>query len=117
MLKPHLHRSHTGKPSLAWHKPFFSGDGGAASFPVLCKPISEKTQKNIRIRHSSSTIKAVATSGTQKSTSVKAVVSVHATVSDNLSNLGLSRGLDDITDLLGKTLLLELVAAELDPSK
>ena len=115
MLKPQLHRSHTGKPSLAWHKPFFSGDSGAVSFPVLCKPISEKTQKNIRIRRSSSTIKAIAAFSTQTGTSVKAVVSVHATVSENLTNLGWSRGLDDITDLLGKTLLLELVAAELDP--
>jgi hypothetical protein len=34
-----------------------------------------------------------------------------------LSNLGLSRGLDDVTDLFGKSILLELVSTELDASK
>ncbi|KAB1224785.1 Linoleate 13S-lipoxygenase 2-1, chloroplastic [Morella rubra] len=32
------------------------------------------------------------------------------------ANLGLTRPLDDLTDLLGKTFLLELVSAELDPN-
>ncbi|CAN6567371.1 unnamed protein product [Malus baccata var. baccata] len=38
-----------------------------------------------------------------------------ASVEGFLSGISLTRPLDDITDLLGKTLLLELVSAELDP--
>jgi lipoxygenase len=62
-------------------------------------------------------IKAVASS-TEEATSVKATVTVKVTVGGFLSNLiGIDRGLDDIKDLIGKTLHLELVSAELDPSK
>ncbi|MCF8706202.1 hypothetical protein L3056_10860, partial [Corynebacterium sp. MC-25] len=60
-------------------------------------------------------IRADVTTPTEKATAVKAVVTVQLTVGGFLSNLGIDRGLDDITDLLGKTLLLELVSAELDP--
>lgn len=49
--------------------------------------------------------------------SVEAVVIVKPTVRGFLSHLGILRGLDDIKDLLGKTLLLELVSSELDSSK
>lgn len=49
---------------------------------------------------------------------VKAVVTVKLTAGSVLSNLiGFTAPLDIITDLLGKTFLLELVSAELDPSK
>lgn len=49
---------------------------------------------------------------------VKAVVTVKLTVGSVLSNLiGFTAPLDIITDLLGKTFLLELVSTELDPSK
>lgn len=54
---------------------------------------------------------------TKKFNSVKATLTVTLTVGGFLSHLGLARGLDDITDLLGQSLLLELVSAELDPSK
>ncbi|CAL9778770.1 unnamed protein product [Musa acuminata subsp. burmannicoides] len=46
---------------------------------------------------------------------IKAVATVKVTVGGLLSNLGLPRGIDDVKDLLGKTLLLELVSTELDP--
>ncbi|KAJ1703441.1 hypothetical protein LUZ63_003220 [Rhynchospora breviuscula] len=46
---------------------------------------------------------------------LKAIVSVQMTIGGVFAHLGLKRGLDDITDLLGKSLLLELVSAELDP--
>ncbi|KAM6578937.1 hypothetical protein CsatB_030774 [Cannabis sativa] len=59
---------------------------------------------------SSSTTKVV-----EKSTKVKAVVTVKPTVGGVLSNISLKRGVDDIQDLLGKTLLLELVSSELNP--
>jgi hypothetical protein len=47
---------------------------------------------------------------------MKAVVTVQTTIGGVFAHLGVKRGMDDITDLLGKTLLLELVSAELDPS-
>nr|KAJ0226159.1 hypothetical protein LSAT_V11C100026710 [Lactuca sativa] len=47
--------------------------------------------------------------------SLKAVITVQMTVGGVLSNLTVDRAFDDIGDLLGKSLLLELVAAEVDP--
>ncbi|ONI20265.1 hypothetical protein PRUPE_2G005300 [Prunus persica] len=58
-----------------------------------------------------STVTTTITSIENKAVSVKAVVTVQA--GGFLSNI-LTRPLDEITDLLGKTLLLELVSAELD---
>ena len=42
--------------------------------------------------------------------SVKTIVTEKPTVGGLLSNLGIDRGLDDIKDLLGETLVLELVS-------
>lgn len=127
MLKPQVvHKSqYTRKPFLAWHNypPFVSGKCGRGtqfSFPFLWKPISENTtgrKNNIGVRRQRSAVKAVTAYDDVKVTNVKATVTVQITVASNLSNLSLSRGLDDVGDLLGKTLLLELVAAEVDPSK
>ena len=41
---------------------------------------------------------------------MKAIVTVKPTVGELLSNLVIDRGLDDIKDLLGETLVLELVS-------
>ncbi|CAI0412782.1 unnamed protein product [Linum tenue] len=51
----------------------------------------------------------------EKPIKVKALVTVKQTMSDMFSGMGIERGMDDIKDLLGKTLLLELVSSELDP--
>jgi hypothetical protein len=51
-----------------------------------------------------------------KEVTIKAVVTVQMTIGGMFAHLGLKRGMDDITDLLGKSLLLQLVSAELDPS-
>ena len=42
--------------------------------------------------------------------SMKAIVTVKPTVGRLLSNLGIDQGLDKIKDLLGETLVLELVS-------
>lgn len=47
---------------------------------------------------------------------IKAIVTVQTTIGGMFAHIGLNRGLDDITDMLGKSLLLELVSSELDPS-
>lgn len=62
-------------------------------------------------------IRAVATSITDESVLVKAVLTVKAGGGSILSRIGIKQGLDDIIDLFGKSIKLELVSAVLDPSK
>uniref|UniRef100_A0A2N9HGN3 Lipoxygenase n=1 Tax=Fagus sylvatica TaxID=28930 RepID=A0A2N9HGN3_FAGSY len=115
MLKPQLHHSNSTQIPFILHKPFIHGNGNA-SFPISMHSFRTKNKQNVRVVRfsNSSNIKAVASS-TEKSVSVKAVVTVKRTVTGFFSNLGIERGLDDVKDLLGKTLLLELVHTELDP--
>ncbi|XP_022874513.1 linoleate 13S-lipoxygenase 2-1, chloroplastic-like [Olea europaea var. sylvestris] len=99
---------------LPKYKPFILG--GNASFAIFPKFISVRKHENIRVGQVRSTIKAVKTL-TKKSTTtdVKAVITVQQTVGGVLTHLGLSGGLDFIVDVLGRTLLIELIAAEVDP--
>ncbi|KAF5447859.1 hypothetical protein F2P56_033377 [Juglans regia] len=122
MLKPQLSlrsqfssSSSTQTPSFLLHKPLFlHGNGNSiTSLSIFSMPSFHRKNKNIRIAFVPGNIKAVATSSTEKPTSVKAIVTVKLTVGGVLSSLGIDQ--DDITDWLGKTLLLELVSAELDP--
>uniref|UniRef100_A0A2N9G921 Lipoxygenase n=1 Tax=Fagus sylvatica TaxID=28930 RepID=A0A2N9G921_FAGSY len=114
MLKPGIHQSQSSKTGLfLLHKPFINGNG-TAWLPIWSKPSFRYTHTNIHTGSITSNIKAIASTATEKSISVKAVVTVKPTVRGFLSNLGIERGLDDIKDLLGKTLLLELVSTELD---
>ncbi|KAL2238646.1 linoleate 13S-lipoxygenase 2-1, chloroplastic-like [Sesamum indicum] len=119
MLKHSFHNSHSTPQTLVpTHKPFLCGGGNAAApFAVAQKySVSTEKLKKIRLRRTATSngVKAALTA-TEKATDVKAVVTVLRTVGGVLTHLGWDRGLDDITDLLGKTLLIELVAAELDP--
>ncbi|GFP94419.1 linoleate 13s-lipoxygenase 2-1 chloroplastic [Phtheirospermum japonicum] len=121
MLKHHLHKPHSTTKTLlpAPAKPFLAGGSNAASSFTFSQKISISATKNKTtrvLRQGSAAVKAaLTTTAAEKSTSVKAVVTVLQTVGGALTHLGLSRGLDDIADLLGKTILVELVAAELDP--
>jgi lipoxygenase len=111
------HYSHysTRTPVLLLKPPIYAGNASAVLLPIS----RHKKNKSVRARFIPSSIKAVATAtdDDQKPTSVKAIVTVKLSVGGFLSNLGIARGLDDIKDLLGKTLLLELVSIDLDPSK
>lgn len=121
--------SETGLFSLL-QKPFIHIDV-SSSLPIWSKSsIRKKYNKAIHCTgFISSNIKSVASTSTTPPTtttseateksfiSVQAVVIVKPTVRGFLSNLGIQRGLDDIKDLLGKTLLLELVSSELDSGK
>ena len=117
MLKSRVHQAHAAQILFPHYKPFLSGTGHFSSH-VRLRPILFRNQNNIRVRNFPSAAKAVATS-TEQSTSVTAIVSVKVAVGGILSNLrlSLSRGLDDIAELLGKSILMELVSSELDPSK
>ncbi|KAM7523354.1 hypothetical protein LguiA_013256 [Lonicera macranthoides] len=111
LTTPVHHHYSTTKTLVPWQKPFITGDS-TALYPILQNSVHRKTNRSFRVGHRA--IKAVATQGTEKSTRVKAVVTVQVTVGGFLSNIGLDRGIDDIKDLLGKSMLLEFVAAELD---
>ncbi|KAI3676932.1 hypothetical protein L1987_86548 [Smallanthus sonchifolius] len=121
MLKPHVnHRHKSPAPPLLTRG---NGGGGSSSG----NPTSFLTHNTLAFpvkRHSrrhTGQIKAIAresstAAGAVKTISLKAVITVQVTVGGFLSNiLNLTKGLDDITDLLGKSLLMELVAADTDP--
>ncbi|KAK6164226.1 hypothetical protein DH2020_001090 [Rehmannia glutinosa] len=122
MLKLCLHKVHSTPHQtliIPLHNPFLSGRNAASSFSFCQKKNSLSTKKNQVLRRGSAGVKAVLTTNTAaagKTTgTVKAVITVLQTVGGALTHLGLSRGLDDIADVLGKTLVVELLAAELDP--
>ncbi|KAE8037062.1 hypothetical protein FH972_009687 [Carpinus fangiana] len=121
MMKPQITQlSHSTKTPFLLHKPFIHGNGnGNASvvLPIISRHSFQKKKKNVGVGFipTSNSIKAVAsTTENEKATSVEAIVTVKLTVGGFLSNLGIDRGLDDIKDLLGKTVHLEFVSAELD---
>lgn len=69
-------------------------------------------------------LKRISCSSTEESLSVSSVtvdrpmtVTATVTVQPPLGVVYAARGLDDLGDLFGKTLLLELVSSELDPSE
>ncbi|KAL8055426.1 hypothetical protein ABFX02_04G055000 [Erythranthe guttata] len=124
MLKHNLNNSYCTNTNtsirnlLSVPRPFFSGGGNASSAVTTRKnPIITRRNRVVLRRRSASTgvIRAVLAADEKSTTTVKAVVTVLQTVGGALTHLGLSRGIDDIVDVFGKTLLVELVAAELDP--
>ncbi|KAL6966376.1 linoleate 13S-lipoxygenase [Sarracenia purpurea var. burkii] len=118
MLRSQVHRcSNTAQTLIPYHKPFLSGTGGGSLPLRLNPPFICQKQKNVSLRRvptKTTVVKAILTSA-EKITTVKAVVTVKVTSGGLLSSLGLSSKLDDLTDLLGKSILLELVSSELDP--
>ncbi|KAK2985874.1 hypothetical protein RJ640_009944 [Escallonia rubra] len=119
MLKSWVPQSLSRQTLFSWQKPFVSaGEGPSIPFFGLQKQAFRTKRNTFRVCCSPNNVRAIAKSpASSEKTRVKAVATVQVTVGGFLSNLGLTRGLDDITDVLGKSILLELVAAELDPSK
>lgn len=123
MLKPQLHNLFSSpKTLLQCHKPFFSENVANPTFSNIKRARSLSGNKNknnntVRYAARSSTIKSAANyTETETETDVLATVIVQFTVGGFLSNLGWNP-IDDISDLFGKSIQLELVAAELDPCK
>lgn len=98
----------------ALHNHFLSTAVGNVETWVHRNSLS-KTKK-LGLRRASTGVKAVLAT-TKKSTTVKAVVTVLPTVGGFLSLFSLDVGLDSLTDLFGRSLLVELVAAELGAGK
>ncbi|TKY67439.1 Linoleate 13S-lipoxygenase 2-1 [Spatholobus suberectus] len=125
MIKPQVYQSqNTNQTLLFLQRPSVPGIGTSASLPLW---LGKKVRRHKKVNHLVLVSRNVQTSstcatltGTDKTTEkstvkVKAIVKVKITVADFFSSLRLDRGIDDITDLLGKSLLLELVSSELDP--
>lgn len=141
MLKPqvnhlYLHQIPTPPILTRWKKNFIAGDVGVdggrslssfVSLNTLAFPTKHRrrcgsflSQRNTG--NSVGQIKADAgesntASSVIKTISLRAVITVQLTVGGVLSNLSFTRAFDDIGDLLGKSLLLELVSADADSSK
>ncbi|XP_024985792.1 linoleate 13S-lipoxygenase 2-1, chloroplastic-like [Cynara cardunculus var. scolymus] len=130
MFKPQLHHHHSNSTQSLLtrrHKVFaVAGDGSTcgggvdkgSSTPFLSLNKLPLPIKRCRSFHAASRspppVPAMAADQTSSSTKVKAVIVVQVTMGGVISSLDFTKGLDDITDLLGKSLLLELVAAEVD---
>lgn len=86
----------------------------------LSRPLLTKQKKERKFKNECMKIKAVAVSEEakeRKAVEVKAIVTLKPAVEGVFSKVGLQTGLDKISDLMGKSILLELVSSELDPSK
>ncbi|URE26012.1 hypothetical protein MUK42_07528, partial [Musa troglodytarum] len=112
MLTPQLNR-HASSLLFCHGGPLPSGYGERPG-PVLVR--SKKTSKRCGVRSIRCAFTEVRSSQAETDAvlAIKAVATVKVTVGGLLGNLGLPRGIDDVKDLLGKTLLLELVSTELD---
>lgn len=106
LQKPNLHRIGSSN-----HRCFHVG---------LSKPWLTNQKKQNKFKNEYNKIEDVVVSEEateRKSVEVKATVTVKPVAGGVLSKLGLQRGFDEITDLMGKSILLEHVSSELDPSK
>ncbi|THU58151.1 hypothetical protein C4D60_Mb03t11150 [Musa balbisiana] len=120
MLKQGL-RAPTHAPSLFLsHKPLLSGHG-ASCVPMLSSSSSSARRGRATRRRRQICCSASAEESTpsvvaaaKRPVTVNAVLTVLPTVGGAFAHIGITRGLDDIGDLLGKSLHLELVSAELD---
>ncbi|RRT67564.1 hypothetical protein B296_00016296 [Ensete ventricosum] len=110
MLTPQLNRR-------ASSLPFCHGGTLPSGHEVPHRPVLTRSRKRCGVRRICCAFKEVLFSQAETDAvlAIKAVATVKVTVGGLLSNLGLPRGIDDVKDLLGKTLLLELVSTELDP--
>ncbi|CAI0450249.1 unnamed protein product [Linum tenue] len=126
MLKQNLPNQIFSLPN----KPFFHGSNSHFHHSLLSisKPRPKTTTHHARTRRRRCRAASDTTSNKledasaiadylvhEKPIKVKAAVTVKQTMTAMFTGIGIERGIDDIQDLLGKTLLLELVSSELDP--
>ncbi|KAK4780079.1 hypothetical protein SAY87_016185 [Trapa incisa] len=128
MLKPQLVHSAAVDRSLApavlVTKQFFHGHSLGMVLPHQHQhqhrrqrhaAAGRQSRKAVRLGFVAGNIRAEGANEESRTATVKAVVTVIPPTSGELYEFGIKRGLDDITDLLGKTILLELVSSELKP--
>ncbi|XP_061998340.1 linoleate 13S-lipoxygenase 2-1, chloroplastic-like isoform X1 [Rosa rugosa] len=126
MMKPQLQKPPSSSSRSSSLLPLKPGSSAILSSPSFVNILPARghtkhhlTKKYNRIRASSEVKTATANNtGVDKNdtaVTVKAVVTVQETAANILSTLSLTAPLDTLTDIAGKTFLLELVSAELDP--
>ncbi|XP_010928833.1 linoleate 13S-lipoxygenase 2-1, chloroplastic [Elaeis guineensis] len=112
MLKPLLLASNQA-PSLFFS--FRSSSHGSSSTTTRTVSVRQRKASTCgRICCRMEEAQAVVTAA-KSTVPVKAIVTVNLTIGGTFAHLSLNCRLDDITDLLGKSLFLELVSSELDP--
>ncbi|KAJ1278352.1 hypothetical protein BS78_04G073100 [Paspalum vaginatum] len=76
-----------------------------------------RRRRHVRMRRISCSATEQVSGGSVSTATVEKTLTVKATVeaSPAIGQMYVTRGLDDVVDLFGKTLLLELVSSELDP--
>ncbi|KAL5707971.1 linoleate 13S-lipoxygenase [Ranunculus cassubicifolius] len=118
MLLPQVHQSLISSPAyLVLRNSSFFSHGNSTSFPTRRRD-SITTHSGKRTKGGALFVKATSrqqvnvVTSTEQSVTVKGIVSVKVVAGGILSDISLTRGLDDITDLLGRTLTLELVSSE-----
>ncbi|KAL5708015.1 linoleate 13S-lipoxygenase [Ranunculus cassubicifolius] len=111
MFSPQVHQSDVGTRALFVLKnsPFYSH--GKPSITIRPKTLSAKKAKQGVLRVNAVINPSRAVPSKDQFVEVTAIVSVKV-VGGIFSNISLNRGLDDITDLLGRSLVLELVSSE-----
>ncbi|KAJ9158716.1 hypothetical protein P3X46_024276 [Hevea brasiliensis] len=119
MLSSQIQKLNSTKPfSLLPPKPSLSSHGNTSSFPICYKQqkrLFPKKNPSLIVRASLIDKAISAIKDHTESISVKATVTVKVTVGGLISSIGITQPLEVLTDIIGKSLLLELVSAELDP--
>ncbi|KAK7261588.1 hypothetical protein RIF29_27902 [Crotalaria pallida] len=136
IIKPqvlYLSSHHTNQSLFFLQRPFVHGNIAttASSLPpwlenyssILSLQKLEKKKQQVNKRFyltpncsQAETTHTTSTTNIEKSTiKIKVSVEVKIVKGGFFSSLSLDRGIDDITDLLGKSLLLELLSSDLDP--
>ncbi|XP_071712286.1 lipoxygenase 2, chloroplastic-like [Rutidosis leptorrhynchoides] len=121
MLKPQVNQSHSLHNLLPLHKPFISGDAAnhsssSAYSPVIIRQLSSSKKSNATrtISVSAGNIKAISIPFITKATTVNCVITIQPTVSAALAGVSVGGVVDSVSDLLGRSFLLELVSNDLD---
>ncbi|KAG8646336.1 hypothetical protein MANES_10G148800v8 [Manihot esculenta] len=105
--------------SLLPQKPSLCSHGNTSCFPTYYKQqkcfIFPKKNSRLSVRASIIDKAMSDINHDGEAVSVKANVTVKVTVGGLISSIGITKPLEELTDIIGKSLLLELVSAELDP--
>ena len=121
MLKPQINQTHSVRNLVPLNKPFVGGEAtnhsasSAYSPAILHGSKSTKKTNATRARTTSvGNIKAISIPFLTKATTVKGVITVQPTISSAIAGVGIGGVADGVSDLLGRSFLLELVSNELD---
>ena len=118
MLKPQINQTHSVRNLVPLNKPFEATNHSASSaYSLAILRGSKYTKKTNATRARTTTvgnIKAISIPFLTKATTVKGVITVQPTISSAIAGVGIGGVADGVSDLLGRSFLLELVSNDLD---